>query len=302
MLAGQTDSYEQGSLLLEEFVGVKVSDSTIYRATQKKGEQAGKILAEQPSAITLERNKDDQEPSNIYGAVDGSMINIRGEGWKECKLGRLYRSEDISTHSQAQRIDQSIFAAHIGESEEFIDKFEQVIRVNKGEEDHLILLGDGATWINKYFKLYHPDCVRILDFYHVTEKIKTYASDHLNPKMKQPWVDQMCHDLLAKGGRFVCNQIKDLEPKRKKAKKAKQSLLKYFMNNLERMDYPYYDTMNYYIGSGTIESAHKFVIHQRMRRSGQRWSRRGANAVMNLRVLRYNNSWNLLFPILNNAA
>jgi len=302
VLAGQTDSYEQGSVLLEEFVGVKVSDSTLYRATQKKGEQAGKILAEQQAAITLERDRENQEPCNTYGAVDGSMINIRGEGWKECKLGRLYRSEDISTQSQAQRIEQSVYAAHLGESADFINKFEQVIRVNKGEEDSLILLGDGATWINKYFQLSHPDCVRILDFYHVTEKIKAYARDHLNPKTKKLWVDQMCHNLLAKGGRFVYNQIKNLEPKSKKAKKAKQNLLTYFKNNLARMNYPYYDSMNYYIGSGTIESAHKFVIHQRMRRPGQRWSRHGANAVIDLRVLRYNNSWNLLFPVLINAA
>jgi hypothetical protein len=45
------------------------------------------------------------------------------------------------------------------------------------------------------------------------------------------------------------------------------------------------------IGSGVIESAHRTLIQKRMKRSGQRWSRKGAENMLRLRVLSLNKQW-----------
>lgn len=302
VLAGQAESYEQASETLKLFVGVEISDSTICRATQRKGQEAGAMLEENSMALELKTTDKEEAEGRAYGAVDGSMIHIRGEGWKECKLGRFYRSEEIKPCGQAQRIRNSIFVGGLYEREEFIEKYEQVLAINKRANETLILLGDGAPWINNYYQKYHPDKISVLDFYHVTEKIKKYAQDHLKSKFARSWVDQMCHDLLAKGGEYIYRQINKHQPKAKKGKEAKAKLLGYIKKNLSRMDYPYYHKHNYYIGSGTIESAHKFVIQDRMKKSGQRWSRKGASAVINLRILKQNNAWHLLYPPLKLAV
>jgi hypothetical protein len=47
-------------------------------------------------------------------------------------------------------------------------------------------------------------------------------------------------------------------------------------------------------GSGAIESAHRNVIKQRLKLAGQRWSRAGAQAVANLRVLHKSGHWGAL--------
>lgn len=301
--AGQEGSYEQASETLKLFVGVQISDSTIWRATQKKGQESGVILEENTAALELKpQERTSQGQGRIYGAADGSMIYIRKEGWKETKLGRLYREESIVQQGQNQRIKHSIYTGGLYESEEFIEKFEHVLKINKKEDESLILLGDGAPWINNYYQKYHPEDIRVLDFYHVTEKIKNYARDHMKPLLAKVWVNQMCHDLLAKGGEYIYHLINKLQPKTKRGKEAKSKLLGYINKNLSRMDYPYYNKQNYYIGSGMIESAHKFVIQQRLKKSGQRWSRKGASAVINLRILKFNNAWNLLYPDLKLAV
>ena len=39
------------------------------------------------------------------------------------------------------------------------------------------------------------------------------------------------------------------------------------------------------IGSGCVESANRFVVQQRMKRSGQRWGREGGQGVLTFRSL-----------------
>lgn len=46
------------------------------------------------------------------------------------------------------------------------------------------------------------------------------------------------------------------------------------------------------IGSGAIESAHRTVVQKRLKLSGQRWSKKGAQNMLNLRVTQMNGQWN----------
>ena len=61
-----------------------------------------------------------------------------------------------------------------------------------------------------------------------------------------------------------------------------------------RMRYDEYMRLGYGIGSGAVESAHKQVVHARMRQAGMRWSEAGARRLLALRVLLLNNQWSLL--------
>jgi hypothetical protein len=45
----------------------------------------------------------------------------------------------------------------------------------------------------------------------------------------------------------------------------------YLFNNKNFMRYPEYRKKGYYIGSGAIESADKYVVANRMRMAGTRW-------------------------------
>ena len=51
------------------------------------------------------------------------------------------------------------------------------------------------------------------------------------------------------------------------------------------------------IASGAIESAHRTGIQERMKLSGQRWSMKGAQNILNLRVINKNNQWSKIIEI-----
>jgi hypothetical protein len=73
----------------------------------------------------------------------------------------------------------------------------------------------------------------------------------------------------------------------------------YYENNKKRMSYKQYrNTGCGIIGSGAIESAHRTVIQKRMKLSGQRWSRRGAENMLRLRVLSMNKQWSKVIDFL----
>jgi hypothetical protein len=65
----------------------------------------------------------------------------------------------------------------------------------------------------------------------------------------------------------------------------------YFTNNKERMRYNEYRNKGYHIGSGTVESACKHVVGQRLKQAGMTWSVRGADAIPQLRILWKNGEW-----------
>ncbi len=57
------------------------------------------------------------------------------------------------------------------------------------------------------------------------------------------------------------------------------------------MRYDEYLRLGYGIGSGAVESAHKQVVHARLRQAGMRWSEAGARRLLALRQLLLNGEW-----------
>ncbi len=65
----------------------------------------------------------------------------------------------------------------------------------------------------------------------------------------------------------------------------------YFKKHKKFMQYATYAKKGWPIGSGVIEAACKSVVKQRMCRSGQRWSIKGGQAILNLRSIAKSDRW-----------
>jgi len=62
-------------------------------------------------------------------------------------------------------------------------------------------------------------------------------------------------------------------------------LWSYLERNAGRLDYKLFLENGWPIGSGGIESAHKWVLHKRMKQPGMRWSRENARKMACARAL-----------------
>ncbi len=57
------------------------------------------------------------------------------------------------------------------------------------------------------------------------------------------------------------------------------------------IDYPRFRARGYPIGSGSVESSHKHVVHSRLKQAGMRWSEQHVNPMLALRNLIANDRW-----------
>ena len=92
-------------------------------------------------------------------------------------------------------------------------------------------------------------------------------------------------------GPAVIARLHTLRPSSSESRAALDTLIRYYTTHAARMQYDEYQRCGYGIGSGAVESAHKQVVHARLRQAGMRWSEVGARRLLALRLLLLNGEW-----------
>ena len=164
-------------------------------------------------------------------------------------------------------------------------------------QQRLVFITDGAAWLRNWIEDAYPQAVSILDFYHVLEHLQVFSAAAFKQKdLEQKWVEQQKALLLDSRLEEVMTNICSAADN--KTQKQAAHLIGYYQSNAHRMDYKTYQQIGCgLIGSGAIESAHRTVIQKRMKQSGQRWSVKGAQHMLNLRVVRKNHQWSKIVAL-----
>jgi len=231
---------------------------------------------------------------------DGSMILTREESWKEIKLGRIFLgSQNIEIQENRKLIARSIYVSHLGNAYDFFIKLERHLIHYKNK----VIIGDGAKWIWNWAEDNYPGAVQILDFYHAIEKLWQYALLQFPQKeIRAKWMEEQKQKLLENQVEKIIEELMGMRSKNKDANKRKWEVMNYYEDNIDRMLYKEYRDKGLLIGSGPIESAHRNVIQQRMKLAGQRWSKKGAQSIVNLRCLKKGGNWQFVTDIIKKAS
>jgi hypothetical protein len=88
---GQFSCYDNGEEIANRLLEIKTNDTAIYRLTDAMGEQVGEWIDEQDRYEIEKVEKEDR----VYCQVDGSNLLTRKPGWKEVKLGRVFKQSSI---------------------------------------------------------------------------------------------------------------------------------------------------------------------------------------------------------------
>lgn len=293
--AGHLDCYEKSSDIINKFLPIKVSVAQVYRVTDIYGKQIGET--NDFSERTLPPPKQEE---TVYVEADGSMLFTREEGWKEVKLGRIFKSGDcIDPNGKSSWIRHSQYLAHLGDSKIFTQKMDDLISNYGKLEQRLVFISDGASWIKNWIEDAFPNAVSIIDYYHVIEHLYDFADAFFRDKISaKKWALKQESLLKESKVKWV---IKNITKIAGNENEAAQKLITYYKNNINRMDYKRYKKIGVgIIGSGAIESAHRTVIQKRMKLSGQRWSKAGAQNMLNIRTCSMNEKWNKVIELVKN--
>lgn len=288
--AAQTDSYENCNEVLKKFINIEVSATQVWRVANVYGEEVGKSLCDE---VVLTPCKQDEV---VYAMADGSMIFTREEGWKEVKVGRIFKSSDcIHAGEKPGWISNSQYLAYLDKHTKFSAEMEKLLDHYAFSNQPVVFISDGATWIKNWIEDAYPKAISVLDFYHASEHLHDFAkTEFKDENHRKGWVDEKIKLLLDGKVEQVIEELIRMPNKSQDA----ENLIDYYQANKTRMNYPLYKKIGAgIIGSGAIESAHRTVVQKRLKQSGQRWSKRGAQNMLNLRVTKKNNQWSKIVAL-----
>lgn len=117
----------------------------------------------------------------LYVQADGSMLQTRNDGWKEVKVGRIFRSGScIDPNGKQNWIRHAIaigsqYVAHFGSSKAFTAQMDYLIETYGRLDDRLVFISDGGTWIKNWIDYAFTEAISILNYYHACQHLHEFA-------------------------------------------------------------------------------------------------------------------------------
>lgn len=295
---GQSKVFDEASLICKKLLNLDISSPQIQRVCRFYGELIDPLV-EKNIEEYIPKLSEVNEKDKVYVMIDGSYLPTRNKEWKEIKLGRIFNDRKIiPIHTNRNEIMESVYVSHMGSVHDFFPKLERHLVPYRNK----VIIADGASWIWNWAEDNYPGAIQILDFYHAKEKLVLFAKHQFKEEEKRRmWVEQKCELLMQNKVEEVISTVKSLRSSGEKAKEVKQKLISYYIEHEDRMMYQTYREKGLLIGSGPIEAAHRSVLQQRMKLSGQKWSIEGANAIANLRCYQKSGAWDMIENIIKAA-
>lgn len=276
------NSYKQASRYLRKDFHIYVSGEMLRRRILTVSGQIKQIR----NSSDNDRKFKNLSGQKLYGYADGVLVNIREEGWKECKLLR-YEDE------QCRNISHRGLLGSIGNFGRMARR--EAINIGASKADELVFLMDGAVGFHNHISKNLPTARQIMDYWHACQHIAE-CSAILHPDNKQNvtrWRRNYCHVLRNEGAKNLISRLYKSKARLSDEHKteAVRKLIGFLLPRAERMEYPKLLAQGYRIDSGPIESSCKNVVQARMKCVGMRWSRRGGSAMLEVRCALLSDHW-----------
>jgi len=298
-LAGIQESFVKAAeQTLPKLAGLRLSESTVQRITEKVGDklcehlQRGKVLG---GPVCWQWNRDFTGKTCGYVSLDATGILMQGPGGSKVDgrmvyVGMVYNPQPRRPDEEAlnRPCDGARYLAGLYTLEELGEQLrQQAAQVGMGQVERIIALSDGGNGLERFFDVYFPTAVKILDFHHATGHLTELAKLLRPGAAANALLSTWCHTLKHAGGTRLLAVLEKLDRKKMAAESQGEldKVLNYFRNHVHRMNYPEYLRNGWQIGSGSIESACKMVVNQRLGMGGMRWGEEGSDAVAHLRAL-----------------
>lgn len=291
--ADQPFARARGKLI--EHYGVDIGESTIQRITFG---HAGAMFEAAEKGLDFP-----QEPGSsklVIVETDGGMVPIvePGPDAKDKRKGKTlsWREAKLSlAHEKGSRTP--VYAGSIGGGVEAAGRqlLNCAIRAGFGSNSQVHAVGDGAPWIvGQVEEQFGDQGSYLIDFFHVCEYLSAAAvAAASNGEAKQAWIEAQKEALKAGHLDAALQALAGHceAPEADDTKAPVRCCHRYLSERRTQLDYRGALANGLPIGSGEIESAHRYVAQQRLKRPGAWWRVEHAEHMLALRILRINGDW-----------
>jgi hypothetical protein len=312
--------FETAAGLLGLLTGVKVCPKSIWLWVQEAGQRAIAQLNVQlvalgqgilPDQEAMEANT---EAWPLLIGADGVMVPFRPAGgnpegktvWREVKVGILARLAERVTKAgkRVTQLKQRRLVAVLGDIDTFKPRlWLEAVRQGVLSNQRVVWLSDGGRGFWRLFdERFVQYATGILDFYHAAQNLWKGAKGWLDGRTQQArlWFTTARRRLRRGQANEVMADIQAalaLEGLPDSARQTLTNLYNYLDKHRDHIDYAKFKELGLPIGSGIVESACKWLIQQRFKGVGMRWSEDGFNHLLHLRLAWVNGRFDDLFAL-----
>jgi hypothetical protein len=159
-----------------------------------------------------------------------------------------------------------------------------------------VALSDGAEALQAQLQAQLPSYTLVLDIIHVTDYLWESATTLVGETSPErtPWVRRHLERILSGQTPGVISELEQQaqDPERTATQVAVlRKTIGYYRRNLAYMQYDVYLARGWPIGTGVVEGACGHIVKDRMEQAGMRWTKEGAQALLDLRAVRLTGDW-----------
>ena len=311
--------YDLASWMLGQWSGLRVSGSTLWNWVQQYGRKAkqeldqelarqaaGEVIEPEPLAEAL-------AALPLAIAADGVMVPFRptpgsAKGktkWREVKvaiLARLGHRLNRAKEAVPQLLHRRLVAV-LGDINQFIPYLQlEAKRQDFEAASKVIWLSDGGRGFWRVYRTCFSHCaVAVLDFFHAAGHLARATKamfDEPRSAQARAWFQRWRHQLRHGQHLQVLYSLTRLIHSGLFTGKSFTTLLQvqaYFQRHHRHIRYSQFEQQQIPLGSGMVESACKWMIQQRFKGVGMRWSEDGFENLLLLRLAWVNQRFEPLF-------
>lgn len=277
----------------------QIEESTLRKVTHRYGELAEAVQRYEAEKIEKGVTLSKVKPEKVLVSEDGAFIHLTTGEWREVKtmvVGEIERRwEEKAGKIEVKTTNISYFSRSypIREFERYA--LAELHRRGLENASLVVTVNDGSQWIQSFTDYHFPDAVRILDFRHATDYLVVAAKAAFGedtPEFRS-WIARTCHQLKHKPPQQTIADLSLLQTQVQSEEKIAMidNARRYLQKRKKMIDYPHFQRQGLPIGSGSVESSHKVVVHSRMKQAGMRWAEHHVDPMLALRNLICNGRW-----------
>jgi len=280
---------------LVEHYGVMLAESTIRHITEGHAQAIFEAMEIDQAWPTQTGSKE------VIAEMDGGMVPIvepdseqkdkrKGKKlqWKEAKLC-LAHTKGSKTLAYGGTLQGDVATA--GQQ-----LFACAKAVGLGTNSRVHAVGDGALWIaDQVDQQFGAQGSYLVDFFHLCEYLSPVAKAVTStPQECEAWMTENKERLKTGRAQEVIQTLHPLieTPDVADTDAPVRQCHRYISNRQHQLDYKHALANDLPIGSGEIESAHRYIVQKRLKLPGAWWLAANADHMLALRLNRANKRWN----------
>jgi hypothetical protein len=296
--------FSKAEQVLAEVTSVRLSARQVETIAESLGTQAEqRQQQDEQEAATQglgETPGPPPAPRTFIIEMDGVQLGLQDGAWQEVKCGVVYElSQRVEIHSGRWELLQRQRCALRGEVADFRRRLWALcLRVGIRQQDRIVVLGDGAEWIDQTAAWLFPGALRILDYYHASQRLWAVANARWGEASAsaQGWARKKLSQLKRGQVKQILAAMRGLKMATEEGQSVRDAAINYMRVRQAQMDYGEYQADGLPIGSGAVESTCKQMVTARCKQAGMRWSEAGADAILALRSYVLNERLDELCP------